>query len=196
MFLDHSANLEWNLCCACDPGHMHQDWKIEHWEEEYVYTHIQVAHLPIRNFELLHCHQPAQVVFHAEVALDLEGVHLFLCASSVSADSLLCHFGQEGSSLSDLHEALPGVFPSQPSPFYGQETERNVHVELFQPYPTSFPCDSCRHVDNLQVISCWFEKWPLGITSTRYDCVASSKVFKACFVLSRGHSSAKRTFAS
>jgi hypothetical protein len=50
-------------------------------------------------------------------------VHLFLCVSSVSADSLRCHFGKEGSRAFGYDEALPGVFVSQPSPFYAQETQ-------------------------------------------------------------------------
>jgi hypothetical protein len=50
-------------------------------------------------------------------------VHLFLCVSSVSADSLRCHFGKEGSRAFGYDEALPGVFVSQPSHFYAQETQ-------------------------------------------------------------------------
>jgi hypothetical protein len=50
-------------------------------------------------------------------------VHLFLCLSSVSADSLQCHFGKEGSRTFGNDEALPGVFVSQPSPCYAQETQ-------------------------------------------------------------------------
>jgi len=30
----------------------------------------------------------------------------------------------------------------------------NVHVGLFNPYPTSLPCHCCRHVETLQEISC------------------------------------------
>jgi len=33
-----------------------------------------------------------------------------------------CHFGKEGSRAFGYDEALPGVFVSQPSPFYAQET--------------------------------------------------------------------------
>jgi len=39
----------------------------------------------------------ADVVFRAEVPPVLVEVRWFLCASSVSADSLLCHFDMEGS---------------------------------------------------------------------------------------------------
>jgi len=41
----------------------------------------------------------------------------------MSADSLLCHFGKEGSRAFGYDEALPGVFVSQPSPFNAQETQ-------------------------------------------------------------------------
>jgi len=50
-------------------------------------------------------------------------VHLFLCISSESADSMRCHFGKEGSRTFGFDEALPGVFVLQPSPFYAQETQ-------------------------------------------------------------------------
>jgi hypothetical protein len=50
-------------------------------------------------------------------------VQLYLCVSSVSADSLRCHFGKEGSETFGFDEALLGVFLSQPSPFYAQETQ-------------------------------------------------------------------------
>jgi len=41
----------------------------------------------------------------------------------VFADSLQCHFGKEGSRTFGYDEALPGVFVSQPSPVYAQETQ-------------------------------------------------------------------------
>jgi hypothetical protein len=50
-------------------------------------------------------------------------VHLDLCVSSVSADSLRCHFGKEGSRVFGYDKALLGVFVSQPSPSYAQETQ-------------------------------------------------------------------------
>ena len=73
---------------------MHQNWKIEHWEHEYVYTHIRVAHLRFGNIKLPYCHQVVLVGFRAEVALVLLEVHPFLCASSASAKSLLSHFSK------------------------------------------------------------------------------------------------------
>jgi hypothetical protein len=51
-------------------------------------------------------------------------VHLYLCVSRVSADSLRCHFGKEGCRMIGFDEALPGVFVSQPSPCYAQETQQ------------------------------------------------------------------------
>jgi len=50
-------------------------------------------------------------------------VHLFFCVSSMSADSLRCDFGKEGSRTFRYDEALPGVFVSQPSPFAARETQ-------------------------------------------------------------------------
>jgi len=102
---------------------MDQDWKIEPREAGNVDTHIRVAHLLFRSFELSHCHQVARVAFQASVVLVVVEVHQFLCASSESVDSLLCHFGKEGSRPFDFPEPLLGVFLSQPSPCYAQETQ-------------------------------------------------------------------------
>jgi hypothetical protein len=44
-------------------------------------------------------------------------VYLFLSVSSMSADSLRCHFGKEGSRTFGFDEALPGVFLLHTSPF-------------------------------------------------------------------------------
>ena len=67
----------------------------------------------------------------AEVESALESAHcvgrvevqLFLWVFSVSADSLRCHFGKEGSQTFGFDDALPGVFVSQPSSFCAQETQ-------------------------------------------------------------------------
>jgi hypothetical protein len=64
-----------------------------------------------------------EAAFRAEVPPVLVEVRWFLCASSVSTDSLLCHFGMEGSRLFDFYKPLPGVFLSQPSSFDDQETQ-------------------------------------------------------------------------
>jgi len=50
-------------------------------------------------------------------------VHIFLHISSVSADSSRCHFGMECIPPFDCVEASPGVFLSQPSPFYALEMQ-------------------------------------------------------------------------
>ena len=50
------------------------------------------------------------------------------------------------------------------------------------------PClaRSSRHIENLQQISCCFQKEDVAISTIIYDSIASSKVFKACFVHSWG----------
>jgi hypothetical protein len=84
----------------------------------------------IHNSHVRHCHLVAHVAFRVEAAFWDEvppfpmEVQRFLCASRVSADSLLCHLGMEGSCLFDFNKPLPGVFLSQPSPFDDQETQR------------------------------------------------------------------------
>jgi len=88
---------------------MHHDWQIEHWEVEYVHTHIRVAQLRFRNLELPHYHDVAQVGFRAEVAPVLVAVHMCLCSCSVSPDSLLGHLGMEGNCLYDFLEPLSAV---------------------------------------------------------------------------------------
>jgi hypothetical protein len=49
-------------------------------------------------------------------------VHLFLWVFRVSADSLQCHCGMDGSRTFDFDEAFPGVFVSQALPCYAQQT--------------------------------------------------------------------------
>jgi len=72
--------------------------------------------------------------------------------------------------------------------FFGHfgHIQHQAHVGLFQLYPTSLPCHSCRHVENLQAISCCFYQRNSGVTSTIYASVAFSKVINACLVHSRG----------
>jgi len=57
------------------------------------------------------------------IELVLVEVHLYHCTSSVSANTLLCHLGREGSHQFEFHKLLPSDFPLQPSPFYSQETQ-------------------------------------------------------------------------
>jgi hypothetical protein len=45
-------------------------------------------------------------------------VHLFLYVSSLSKESLRCHFGKECICPVDFVEASPGVFRLQPLPFH------------------------------------------------------------------------------
>jgi len=63
-------------------------------------------------------------------------------------------------------------------PLFGHvdHIQGQVHIGLFQLYPTSLPCHISRHVENLQEISCCFWQWDSTITSTMYASVASSKV--------------------
>jgi len=223
MFLYQSANLEYNLHCGCYPWHMHQDWKFEHSVEEHVNMHIQLAHSPFGNLELPQCHWVAQMpswvewvsVLGSPVWVGLVEGHMFLCASSVSADFFVCHLDTEGSHPCDFHKQLPSGFLSGPSPFYAQETQlpasslhgllrkvflicccvssivahknpplaiwpysRQCACRLFLLYPTSLPCHSTRHIENLLENSRCFWKWDSGITSTIYSSVALSRVLK------------------
>jgi len=99
---------------------MDQDWKIEGCKAEYVYTHIRVAH---HLFQSSHWHRMAQKAFWAKVATAMVEVHPCRWASSVSVDTLLCHFGEERSRPFHFHEPLPGVFPLQPSACYALEKQ-------------------------------------------------------------------------
>jgi len=110
---------------------MRQDRKIECCEEENVNAHIWVAHCRLGNIEHSRCHSVAQVVVRPEVASvqvsavseGLVEVQAFVCASSMSADVLLCHFGKEGNRQCGFRKAYPGDFPSQSSTFYAQDTQ-------------------------------------------------------------------------
>jgi hypothetical protein len=65
----------------------------------------------------------AQVPIWARVAPIVVEVHLCLWVSNVSVDDLHCHFGKECSCPFDFRKPLPGVFPSQPTLYYAQETQ-------------------------------------------------------------------------
>jgi hypothetical protein len=54
----------------------------------------------------------AGIAIQAEVPLVLVELWRILCTSSVSADSVLHHFGTESSQPYDYNKPLPGVFPS------------------------------------------------------------------------------------
>jgi hypothetical protein len=67
-----------------------------------------------------------QLVVSVEVPPVLVELWWFLWTSSMAADSVLYHFGMQGSQLNDICKPLPGVFPSQPSPSDAQETQLHV----------------------------------------------------------------------
>jgi hypothetical protein len=85
--------------------------------------HISVAHPLVWNLQFPHCHQVVQVAFQGEVVAVHVEVQIFLRASRMSADSLLYHFGMEGSRLLDFPEPLWGDYLSQPLLLYMQETQ-------------------------------------------------------------------------
>jgi hypothetical protein len=90
---------------------------------ENAYTHTWMAYLLFHNFRCSQRHLVAQVAFRAEVPPVLKEARRFLFTFSGSPDSLLCHFGMEGSRPYDFCKPLPGVFPSQPSRSDAQETQ-------------------------------------------------------------------------
>jgi hypothetical protein len=102
---------------------MYQDWRIDYSEEGYVNIHIQVAHIRFQNFGFLHYDHVQEVAFWVAVVPVLEEVHPSLCASIVSADSLLCHLGVESSCWYDFHKQLLCVIPSKPSPAHGKANQ-------------------------------------------------------------------------
>jgi len=79
---------------------MHQDRKIESWDAELVISHIQQANCRFEKVELPECHRVVQQAFWADLAsvrgsadcVGLVEAQLFICATSMSANSLLCHF--------------------------------------------------------------------------------------------------------
>jgi hypothetical protein len=99
------------------------------------------ANLPFESVELRKCYRLGRLACLAEGESALESatcvgrveVHLFLSISSVSADSLRCRFGKEGSQTCGFDEALPGVSVSQPSPCYAQETQHPA-CSLLRPW--------------------------------------------------------------
>jgi len=64
----------------------------------------------------------AELALESALCVGRVEVHMIVCVSSVSADSLWCRVGMKGSRMFGFDEALPGVFVSQPSPLCGQET--------------------------------------------------------------------------
>ena len=63
------------------------------------------------------------MAFRASVAPVVVEVHLCLCASNESVDSLLGHLGKGDRRQFDFLKPLPGVSLSQPSPCQARETK-------------------------------------------------------------------------
>jgi hypothetical protein len=63
------------------------------------------------------------VALGAEAPPVLVEARWFICAFSMSADSLLYHDGMEGSWWYDFYKPLPGVFLSQPLSCYAQQSQ-------------------------------------------------------------------------
>jgi hypothetical protein len=101
---------------------------MECWDAKNVHRNTRMAYLLFPKFHVRHCHLVAHPVFRVEVAcqvevpLVVEEARKFLSASSVSEDSVHCHFGIEGRRLFDDYKPLTGICLSQPSPFDEQET--------------------------------------------------------------------------
>jgi hypothetical protein len=95
-----------------------------------------MAYLLFHLFRFRQRHLVAQVAFRAEVPPVLEEVLRFLCTSSGSPDSLVYHFGMEGSRPYDFCKPLPGVFPSQPSPL--MPSKLNSSLLLFSDFGARF----------------------------------------------------------
>jgi hypothetical protein len=144
---------------------MHNDRKIQYWATEYVRTHILVAHLLFWCFDIRHCPQVVKVAFRTEVAPDMVEAHPFLHSSSVSVDSVLCHFGNESSCPSDFHKPLPGVFLSQSSNFYTQETQ-HLSSSLFR-LRHSILISCCV----FSIVACKTRCWPFWPYSTQHACL-------------------------
>jgi len=69
------------------------------------------------------CRGDVELAMESALSVGPVEVHLILCVSGLSADSVLFHSGMEGSRTFGFEEALPGVLVSQPSPCYAQETQ-------------------------------------------------------------------------
>jgi len=92
---------------------MHQEEKSPPRQGKYVNTQIRPTKCQFGNFELRNCYWLGRLAFQAEVVSALEAavclgqvdVHLSVCDSSVTADSLWCHFGNEDILPCGFHEA-------------------------------------------------------------------------------------------
>ena len=88
-----------------------------------------MAYLRFHNVRFPQYPLMAQVAFRTEMAFCTEvwpvvvEVQWFLCAFSVSVDSLQYHFGMEVSRPYHFYKPLLGVFLSQPAASYVQKTQ-------------------------------------------------------------------------
>jgi hypothetical protein len=132
--LHHSVYLDQN---GYRRKNSHHRRKIPRSEELYAHTYIRLAYSRFDMIELPKCYRLGRVACQAEVESALESalcvgqveVHLFLCVSSMSVDSLWCHSGKEGTRIFGFDEALPRVFVLQLSPFYARKL--NTPLVLF-----------------------------------------------------------------
>jgi hypothetical protein len=81
-----------------------------------------------------------EMAYQADVPLVLVDVQRSFCASTVSANALQHHFGMKGSRPYVVCKPLWGVFPSQSSPHYAQETQ---HLTS---YLLGLQCKTCPFV--------------------------------------------------
>ena len=129
--IDQSAYLDENRYRA---GYSRHHWKSPHRETLYANMCLRSSNWRFQNVELQKCGRLRPEAYHEEVESALESaqcvgqveVHLFLSISNVSLDFLRCHLAEEGRRMFCVDEALPGVFVSQPSPFYAQETKHTA----------------------------------------------------------------------
>ena len=135
-------------------GQMHQDWKIDCWEEAYMNTHNGVANCQFGKIELPYIHRVAQVALRAEVAsvqvsagcVGRVELHLCLSSSSGSGDSLQCRYCKEDIRLFGL------VKHSQASSYCSLRL--SMPGKLHSPHRL-FPDFSARHLDQIMCfLSC------------------------------------------
>jgi len=134
MFLHQSAYLDHNLYRAGFPGQLHQEWLVQHREEMNVSMHMWLPYWGFGNIELHNCYQFGRLACWAEEPTALESAvcigqveeHLFICITSMSADSVGCYFGKKDIRLCGFDETSHGVFQLHPLPIYAQEPQHTT----------------------------------------------------------------------
>ena len=98
----------------------------------------------------------------------------------------LHHFSDFG--VRFLDQILCFLYCGARQPAYGNcgDIQCQAHVGLFELYMTSLSCHSCRHVENVEEISCCFEQCDSASTLTTYASVPSTMVIEVYFVHFRG----------